>query len=321
MTFQQLTYVVEVSKCGSINKAAHNLFLSQSGISTAIRDLEDELGVHFFNRSNRGVEFTPEGEEFVSYAVSLLEQKSRIESLYTSARSAPTPVRFAVSTQRYPFAEDAFLRLLKEVDAPGYNLSIRETGMDAVIQDVCEHRADVGVIFLSDLTEKIIRRRMDAQDVEFHELEAVPPCVYLRLDHPLTACASLTEAKLAEYPYACFEHDQGAAADFSEEYRLLPERKPAKTICVNSRTAMMEVLAASNAFTTGSGLLTAGLSDERVISIPLEGRGNVRLGWIRAKSKKTSPQAEQFLRLLAEAAAEAAAYTRTVQKRQIVHRG
>ena len=81
MTFQQLTYVVEVSKCGSINKAAHNLFLSQSGISTAIRDLEDELGVHFFNRSNRGVEFTPEGEEFVSYAVSLLEQKSRIEKL------------------------------------------------------------------------------------------------------------------------------------------------------------------------------------------------------------------------------------------------
>ena len=46
MTFQQLTYVVEISKCGSINKAAHKLFLSQSGISTAVRELEE--GKNFF---------------------------------------------------------------------------------------------------------------------------------------------------------------------------------------------------------------------------------------------------------------------------------
>ena len=82
MTFQQLTYVVEISKCGSINKAAHKLFLSQSGISTAVRELEEELGIRFFVRSNRGVEFTPEGKEFLGYAVSLLEQKQRIERLY-----------------------------------------------------------------------------------------------------------------------------------------------------------------------------------------------------------------------------------------------
>ena len=76
MTFQQLTYVVEISKCGSINKAAHKLFLSQSGISTAVRELEQELGIQFFVRSNRGVEFTPEGREFLGYAVSMLEQIS-----------------------------------------------------------------------------------------------------------------------------------------------------------------------------------------------------------------------------------------------------
>lgn len=316
MTFRQLSYVVEVSRCGSINKAAQKLFLSQSGISAAIRELEEELGIQFFSRSNRGVEFTPEGEEFITHAVSLIEQKRRIESLYTGDRFAPIPVRFSVSTQRYPFAEDAFLRLLKTTEAPGYSLSIRETGMDAVIQDVCERRADVGVIFLSDLTEKIIRRRMDDQDVEFHELAAVPPCVYVRRDHPLTACDGLTEKKLIDYPYACFEHDQGAAADFSEEYQLLTDKKPAKTVCVNSRTAMMEVLAQTDAFTTGSGLLTAGLSDERVISVPLEGRGCVRLGWIRAKNTKTTPQAEEFLRLLADSAADAARYTRDIQARR-----
>ena len=114
MTFQQLTYVVEISKCGSINKAAHKLFLSQSGISTAVRELEEELGIKFFVRSNRGVEFTPEGKEFLGYAVSLLEQKQRIESLYGESRSTIAPVHFSVSTQRYPFTEDAFLEMLQQ---------------------------------------------------------------------------------------------------------------------------------------------------------------------------------------------------------------
>ena len=91
MTFQQLEYIVEISKCGSINKAAQKLFLSQSGISTAVRELESELGIALLARSNRGVEFTPEGKEFLSYAVSLLEQKRWIEGLYGEPGTARHP--------------------------------------------------------------------------------------------------------------------------------------------------------------------------------------------------------------------------------------
>ena len=130
MTFQQLEYIVEISKCGSINKAAQKLFLSQSGISTAVRELENELGIRVLARSNRGVEFTPEGKEFLSYAVSLLEQKRGIESLYGEARNAAAPVRFSVSCQRYPFAVDAFLRLLRIAGENRFRFGLRETGMD-----------------------------------------------------------------------------------------------------------------------------------------------------------------------------------------------
>ena len=158
MTFQQLTYVVEISKCGSINKAAHKLFLSQSGISTAVRELEEELGIKFFVRSNRGVEFTPEGKEFLGYAVSLLEQKQRIESLYGESRSTIAPVHFSVSTQRYPFTEDAFLEMLQQNQENRYQYTLKETSMDGVIDDVYDHRADIGVIFLTKLTEKIVCR-------------------------------------------------------------------------------------------------------------------------------------------------------------------
>ena len=170
MTFQQLTYVVEISKCGSINKAAHKLVLSQSGISTAMRELEEELGIQFFVRSNRGVEFTPEGKEFLSYAVSLLEQKQRIERLYET-RDTAAPARFSVSTQRYPFTEDAFLRMLDTAGDSRFHFSIKETGMDAVIDDVYDHRSDVGVIFLTELTEKMMRKREAASgtQADIHE--------------------------------------------------------------------------------------------------------------------------------------------------------
>ena len=271
MTFQQLTYVVEISKCGSINKAAHKLFLSQSGISTAVRELEEELGIQFFVRSNRGVEFTPEGKEFLSYAISLLEQKQRIESLYGEARNTAAPVRFSVSTQRYPFSEDAFLRMLQNTEENRYCFSAKEAGMDAVIDDVYDHRADIGVIFLTELTEKMIRRLLDSRDLEFH--------------------------------------DQGVAADFSEEYQILSLKKPARCISVNNRSTMMNVLARTDAFTTGSGLLVENITSQAVVTVPLSGKTCIRLGWIVPKNSKLSPLAEQFVSYLEQSVAESIRFT------------
>lgn len=309
MTFQQLVYVVEISKCGSINKAAHKLFLSQSGISTAVRELEEELGIQFFIRSNRGVEFTPEGKEFLSYAVSLLEQKQRIESLYGDSRNAAAPVRFSVATQRYPFTEAAFLRMLQITEENRFRFSINETGMDAVIDDVFDHRADIGVIFLSELTEKIIRRLLDSRELEFHEIAAVSPCVYVRKGHPLSELDTVTDTDLAGYPYVSFEHDQGVAADFSEEYQLMSMKKPARCISVNNRSTMMNVLARTDAFTTGSGLLVEELTAQAVVTVPLAGKTCIRIGWIVPHSSKLSPQTERFVHLLEASVEESIRFT------------
>ncbi len=314
MTFQQLTYVVEISKCGSINKAAHKLFLSQSGISTAVRELEEELGIRFFIRSNRGVEFTPEGKEFLSYAVSLLEQKKRIERLYGESRNLSAPVHFSVSTQRYPFTESAFLKMLQTPSDSRFAYEIKETGMDAVIDDVYDHRADVGVIFLTELTEKIICRLLDARDLSFHEIIAVPPCIYVRRDHPLAKLSSIEEEDLDGYPYVSFEHAQGVAVDFSEECQIASMRKPGRCIVVNNRSAAMNVLARTDAFTTGSGLLLEDLSPKDVVTIPMWSKAPVRLGWIHPKNTKPSSLTESFVRLLESSIQESLRYTQSIRQ-------
>lgn len=315
MTFQQLRYLVEISRCGSINKAARNLFLSQSGISTAVRELEEELGVSFFQRSNRGVEFTPEGKEFLSYALSLLEQKQRIESLYTGSRNAAAPVRFSVVSQRYPFTEDAFLRLLRLTDEDSFHYSIKETGMDKVVDYVYERRGDIGVLFLSELTDRIIRRLLDSRGLEFREMAAVQPCVFVRRGHPLAGRCQVSEEAFSGYPYLSFEQNQGVAVDLSEEYQPLSFKKPARSIVVSNRTTAMNVLAETDAFTTGSGLLVEGVSDERIISIPLAGAAKIHLGWIKRKSAALTPEMARFVHLLEQSLQDSIRYTELVHRR------
>ena len=186
--------------------------------------------------------------------------------------------------------------------------------MDAVIDDVYDHRADVGVIFLTELTEKIIRRLLDSRDLEFHEIAAVAPCVYVRSGHPLTKLEHVEDADLSGYPYVSFEHDQGVATDFSEEYQILSLKKPAKCISVNNRSTMMNVLARTDAFTTGSGLLVEGITSQGVVTVPLAGKTCIRIGWIVPKNSKLSPQAEEFVSLLEQSVADSVRFTESMHQ-------
>jgi DNA-binding transcriptional LysR family regulator len=312
MTFQQLTYIVEISKCGSINKAAQKLYLSQTGISSAIRTLEEELGVQLLTRTNRGVEFTPAGKEFVSYAVSLLEQKARIEELYKNDKNIGTYVALSVSSQRFGFVQETLLKIFTEIQEPRFYFSYREKNMNAVIDDVYDHRADIGMIFQTEFTEKFINHLLELRNLEFHELLAMPPCVFCRKDHPLTKLETVTEESLLNYPYIYYEQQLGTAAEFSEEYQLISLRKPSRSLCINDRTTANEFLAKTDAFTIGSGLLSQDRPD--VVSIPLENKSSMRLGWIAPKNEKLSPLAERFVSTMRESVEADRQYTQSVHR-------
>ena len=68
MTLQQLKYAVTVAECRTISKAAEKVFISQPSLTAAIRQLEDEMNVKIFSRTNKGIEITKDGEIFLSYA-------------------------------------------------------------------------------------------------------------------------------------------------------------------------------------------------------------------------------------------------------------
>lgn len=111
MTLQQLKYAVTVSECGTISAAAEKLFISQPSLTTAIRDLEQELGITIFSRTNRGVIVSREGEEFLGYARQILSQTQLLQERF-GARSEGE-LRFSVSSQHFNFTVLAFARLVR----------------------------------------------------------------------------------------------------------------------------------------------------------------------------------------------------------------
>ena len=125
MTLQQLAYLVAVAECGSITDAAERLFISQPSLSAAIHNLEKEMGVTAFVRSNKGVAVTREGEELLSFARMLLEQADIMQEHFGAGRRRDP--RFCVSCQHYSFAVNAFVDVVQQYDADRYSFILRET--------------------------------------------------------------------------------------------------------------------------------------------------------------------------------------------------
>ena len=82
MTLQQLRYITTVADTGTITEAAKKLYISQPSLTNAIHELEKEMGLTIFNRTNKGIFISREGEEFLGYARQVLEQTTILEDKY-----------------------------------------------------------------------------------------------------------------------------------------------------------------------------------------------------------------------------------------------
>ena len=111
MTLLQLKYIVTVAAAGTISEAAKQLYIAQPSLTSAIKELENELGITIFKRTNKGILLSAEGEEFLGYARQVIEQTNLIEERYLG--KTPVKHQFCVSTQHYSFAVEAFVELLK----------------------------------------------------------------------------------------------------------------------------------------------------------------------------------------------------------------
>ena len=177
MTLQQLKYCVLAAQKGSITEAAKELFISQPSLTGAIKELEREMNITIFDRTNKGVEVSKEGEIFLGYARQVLEQASLLEDTYKKGTSRSRS--FSVSTQHYSFAVNAFVDLIKQYGEEEYDFSLRETQTYEIIDDVSRMKSEIGVLYFNSFNKAVLQKIMKAKDLKFTELFVARPHIFI----------------------------------------------------------------------------------------------------------------------------------------------
>lgn len=294
LTLRQLRYVTMVAKTGTITEAANKLYISQPSLTSAIHELENEMNIVIFRRTNKGVSVTKEGEDFLGYARQVLEQAAILEDKYK--KNSGGKKQFCVSTQHYSFAVNAFVDLIKKYGQDEYDFSIRETQTYEIIEDVAKMRSELGILFLNDFNETVINKILKSHELEFTQLFVAKPHVFISRKHPLADKKIITNSELELYPYLSFEQGEHNSFYFSEEIFSASERK--KNIRVRDRATLFNLLIGLNGYTVCSGVIDKKLNGKDIIAVPLADEGDMCIGYIMHKKGMLSRLGETYLESL-----------------------
>ena len=290
MTLQQLKYALTIADCGSMNEAAKQLFISQPSLSETMKELETEIGLDIFLRSNRGIVITPEGEEFLSYAKQVIEQFGLLQSKYIDKN---TKEKFSVSTQHYTFAVKAFVETVKQIGMDHYEFAVHETTTASVIENVKNFKSEIGVLYENDFNEKVLNKMFKENGLEFVELFSCDTFVYLWKGHPLADQAQITMEELDDYPCLSFDQGKNNSLYLAEEMKSTYEYK--RLIKANDRATLLNLMVGLNAYTLCSGIICEDLNGDDYRAVPLAETEKMRIGYIKRKGAKVSHIGEIYI--------------------------
>ena len=295
MTLQQIHYVITIADQGSMNKAATLLYTAQPSLTSAVRELERELGITIFHRSGRGVTLTADGEEFLSSARRLYGSFEELSEKYSGKKLKK---KFGVSTQHYSFAVKAFVELVKRFGTLEYELAIRESKTKEVISDVAGMRSEIGILYLSSFNRAAIMKLLRSSGLVFNHLTDCGVYVYLWAGHPLAGREKITFDDLTDYPCLQFEQGEGSSFYYAEEIRSTAEYP--RTIKANDRATMLNLMKGLDGYTLCSGIICEELNGGDYRAIPFdcggdENENTMEIGYIARKNTVLSTLGEAYI--------------------------
>ena len=296
MTLKQLQYIVTVADTGNITEAAGKLFIAQPSLTSAIHELEKEYGITIFYRSNKGIELTPEGDEFLGYARQVLEQTNLMGERYTGKSKGKH--RFCVSAQHYSFAVEAFVELLRECGGDKYEFHMRETQTYDIIDDVAHLRSEIGILYVNKFNETVIKKTLKDNNLTFTKLFRAKPHVFVGKDSPLAKKKALSLNDLKPYPRLSYEQGSHNSFYFSEE--ILSTVDCDRELVVCDRATLFNMLIGLNGYTICSGVINEELNGPNIIAKPLKVDDYMDIGFILPGSIPPSQLTLKYIDILKE---------------------
>ena len=291
MTLTQLKYAITVAQSGSMNEAARRLFISQPSLSSAIKDLEQEIGIEVFRRTNRGISITPEGEEFIGYARQTVEQYQLIETKYIDKTN--TKKKFSVSMQHYTFAVSAFVEMVKQFGMDEYEFAIYETKTYEIIENVKNFKSEIGILYINEFNKKVLTKLFHEYNLEFHEILQCNIYVYMWKGHPWANRKEIDLEELNDYPCLSFEQGEYNSFYFAEEFLSTFEYK--QLIKVNDRATILNLMVGLNGYTLCSGIICEELNGIDYCAVKLKSNKLMSIGYLSRRCSNISPLGQKYL--------------------------
>ena len=189
MNLLYFKYAVEVAASGSINKAAEKLYMDQPNLSRCIKELETSLGVNIFARSPKGMRVTPEGEEFLKYAESILKQVDTVENMFRHGFSEKK--KFSISVPRASYISDAFSSFSASLPTDGgFEIFYKESNAMRAVKNILESDYSLGIIRYAEQYDKYYKDMMDSKGLSY---ELITEFRYVLVTSENSPLASLDE--------------------------------------------------------------------------------------------------------------------------------
>lgn len=254
MNINYIRYALEISRYGSINRAAKQLYISQSSLSRGIKELEDQIGIKIFDRSATGIVTTHQGQEFLNQASKLDMQYKYLEDMYFSDYK-PNVFHLSVSSVRYAAANRAVINLYNRHSGSEFqNICFEETSVEDVIQHVYDGLFSLGILISSVDKRDYWRSSAASRKLSYTVLATQNACVFLGDGHPLSKEATVSLEQLIDYPHATMAQSDVSPIYYCSGINNYDFRTVARRILVSDRAALYDILRETNAYYIGLNL-------------------------------------------------------------------
>ena len=197
MNILHMKYAVEVAKVGSLNKAAETLLIAAPNVSRSIKELEADIGISIFERTTKGMELTPEGEEFINYAKGILNQIDEVESFYK--KGSAKKQRFSISVPRACYISEAFSQFSKSLSKEAAEIFYKETNSQRTIRNILEHDYKLGIIRYAENYDKYFKSMLEEKGFCYELVTEFTYSLIMSADSPLAKMEEIAFDDLADY--------------------------------------------------------------------------------------------------------------------------
>lgn len=304
MRLNQLEYFIKVVECGSITKAAQELYLSQPSLTKAISSLEAEYDLKLFDRTAKGLNLTPRGRDFLEYAKGVIDSSQALNTTF-GKKDYPYIQRVAIASQQFDFIYDILLLLYRENTQERLQIDLKENDRGEILKMVEERRADIGILVVTERNSRLFRSEVQRKNLEMHSLDTSSVYVSMGKKSKLYDHESIDVEEAEQYLHVVLDTEQTLRRALRFKNNLNDGLDHEHLIFCNTMGVCRKFLEETEALLLAPKWVLGFFEDTEIRSVPLTMNGkdypNVSdLVWIKRAQENFHPLEERFMELLNE---------------------